>query len=241
MSDIAIGFFDPDDVLGLSGDGWVQQENNIATTHQRAQGLSAIGDEAAKHVHGELASGSVVYECHAETGNLTLPNAGAVLGASEGVDGYLVDNCQLVYSPTGYPRLTLNVHQHGENPHADEDMRQFTPSLTCPAQYGVPRTLGISNLGDVCGVRGCTYTWGVTHVDEDENGDHLAGQSRDGVETLAYEFTGHDHGEGDTPAFADPSGWDEMNDGATKGNTAADTSSLAWEKHAATAIPEVEE
>lgn len=224
MADKAINFFNPSDVLSLSASGWVQQQNNITDSVQRAQGLGATGDEAAKKTYDGKAAGSVVYDCFTETGNLTLPKVGQIAG------GYHIDSLSLVYSPNGWPRLTVNVHQHDSNSHTS-GLNTFTPSLTCPAQWGVPRALSISDLDTSAGVRGCTYTVGCTHEDESENGDHLAGENRDGVETLAYEFTVGAAALG--AEFAGPSGWDEMSDGSPKGNTSAETRSMQWEHHIA--------
>lgn len=222
MADKVVNFFNPTDVLGLGGT-WVQQENNLTDSVQRAQGLGADGDEVANTTHGGMESGTVVYESHTETAlvpALVLPLVGAVEG------GYHIDSLSLVYQPTGWPRLTVTCHQHDSNAH-EGTLNTFTPSLAdaCPAQFGIPRALGIEALDDECGVRALTYTVGCTHVDEDENGEHLAGQNRDGVETLAYEFTG------DPGAMTGPEGWDELSDGAPKSNTAAETRSIQWEHH----------
>lgn len=222
MADKAINFFNPGDVLSLAN-GWVQQEDNITDTVQRAQGLGATGDEAASQTHGGSSAGTVTYENHSDSGNLVLPKPGAVLG------GYHVDSFSLAYSPTGWPRLTINVHQHDSNSHATGDLNTFTPSLTCPAGFGVPRALGISNLDASAGVRSCNYTVGCTHLDEDQNGDHWAGENRDGVETLDYEFTTGTAGLGDL--FEGPAGWDELSDGSTKTNTSAENSSMQWTNH----------
>jgi len=219
MADIALSFFNPTDVLNLGGD-WIQQENNITHSLQRAQGLGATGDEAANKTHGGGSAGSVVYECHAETGNLTLPNAGKVAG------GVHIDNMQLTYQPSGWPRLTCNVHQHDDNAHADT-LNQFVGSVTLPAQFGIPTTV-LTGVPATCGLKGLTYTLGCTHQDEDVNGNHLAGENRDGIETLSVEATG-DIGD----AVDDPTDFDSMSDGDTKSNTAVQGTSLAWEKHIA--------
>lgn len=223
MSDIAVGFFNPADVLSLGGD-WVQQENNIVNNHQVAIGLGATGDAVAKKSHGGGSSGPVVYECHAETGNLTLPNVGKVAA-------FHIDSLQLVYQPTGWPRLTCNVHQHDDNAHAD-DRTQYAPSITLPAQFGVPAAAGgVAGAAATAAARACTYTLGCTHQDEDgATGNHLAGENRDGIETLAYEYTG-DPG----AAVTGPDGWIETSEGAgtAKSNTAAETKGLSWENHVA--------
>jgi len=227
MTELAIPFFNPADVLSLSGDDWVQQENNITETAQRAQGLDADGNEAANKRHGVTEAGTVVYECHLETGDLTLPKVGIVVG------GYHLDNFVVAYNPTGWPRLTASVHNHGANAHA-ADLRTFTPTLTLPAQFGVPRTLGEESFALTaadCGVAGMSYSCGCTHVDEDENGDHIAGQNRDGDERLTWEFTG-------VPTVTPKADWDEMSDGNVKSNTAAEKSSMSWEHHITHDVPE---
>jgi len=227
-----VPFFNPSDITGLGGD-WVVQENNLALALQRTGGLGATGDEVASKTHGGKTSGTVVLECHEETGNLTLPNAGSVAG------GYVLEKEELKYQPTGWPRLTLTLHQHSTNPHAT-GLRESVPSLVFPAQFGIPRTVDDGktpvvaqfSLGDTAaGITDLTYTLGVTHLDEDQNGDHLAGENRDGVETLSVGFTK------DPETVTGPAGWDKLNDGTTKGNTAAEKSSMAWEHHVECVVP----
>lgn len=230
MSDKAVPFFSPTDVLSLGGN-WAVQEVNLSDAYQRAQGLDAAGDEAVSETFDEKTSGTVVYEDHsASGGSLTLPTVGAVGG------GYHIDSYQVVYSSNGWPRLTVTVHKHGQNSHADGEQNEFNASVVLPTGFGCPREIldaldaTVFEVTDTdAGVRGLTYSLGCTHVDEgDEAGDHLAGENRDGVETLSVEFT-KDPGSSVT-ASAD---WDEMTDGAAQGNTAAETASMSWEHHVA--------
>lgn len=232
MADKAVPFFNPTDVLGLyvdaNGNRWIQQENGIVETLQRAQGLKANGDEAAHKTHGGAAAGPVVYECHDETGNLALPKVGEVKG------GYHIDQVQLAYQPTGWPRLTIPVHQHDSNAHEDGTLNEFSATPVFPAQFGIPRSISnaaaavVVAIGDAdAGMRAMTYTLGCTHVDEDENGDHLAGENRDGIETMQVETTKDPdtvtiHGE-----------WDKLSDGSPKSNTAAETAQIQIEHHVA--------
>lgn len=227
MSDKAVPFFNPTDVLSLGGD-MIQQSNGIKETNQRAQGLGATGDEAANKLHGGMSQGSVVYEDHTESGNLTLPNVGKVAG------GYHIDSIQVEYQPTGWPRITFNVHQHDSNPHVDADLNTFSATVDLPCQFGIPRTLELASDGVTVvfangdtdsGMRSLSYTLSCTHVDEDENGDHLAGENRDGVEQLQIGFTKDPD---TTTIHAD---WDNLDDGPDKSNTAAETGSLTLEHH----------
>lgn len=219
MSDLAINYFNPTDVLSLVSDNWIQQENNITESLERAQGLKANGDESAYKTHGGMASGSVIYECHLETGNLVLPNIGKVAG------GYLITQLQIAYQEIGWPRLTATVHQHDDNPHVDGDINTFTPSITCPAQFGIPRAFGGFSIDNAdVGIAGLTYSISCTHEDSDQNGDHIAGESRDGVETLEMNFIG-------IPTMTVPATWSEGSEGNPKSNTAAETYSFQWEHH----------
>jgi hypothetical protein len=229
MSDKAVPFFSPTDVLSLGGT-WAVQENSLSESNQRAQGLDAVGDEAAGQTYDNKTAGTIVYEDHsAAGGTLTLPAVGSVAG------GYHIDSLSLAYNATGWPRLTVTVHKHADNSHADGDMNEYSATPVFPTGFGIPRELEdaleaslFSITDDDAGLRSMTYTLGATHVDEnDEAGDHLAGQTRDGVETLAVEFT-------KIPAVVTiAAGWDEMTDGSNKSNTAAETASMSWEHHVA--------
>lgn len=226
MSDKEVPFFNPSDVLSLGGD-WVVQDNGLADSNQRAQGLKANGDEAASQLYDGKTAGTIKYECFASSGNLVLPNVGSVMG------GYHIDSISLTPQATGWPQLTVTVHQHDDNAHVDGDFNEYAPSIVFPAGYGIPRTLALVATGTAfslddtdAGMRGMTYTLGCQHQDEpDGSGNHLAGQNRDGVETLAVEFTK------DPAVVTVAAGWDEMSDGSPKSNTAAETASMQWEHH----------
>lgn len=224
MSDKAVPFFNPSDP-GLGGD-WIVQSNGIKDASQRAQGLKANGDEAAHKLFDGKAAGPVVFECHVETGNLTIPNVGSVIG------GYVVERCTLRYNATGWPQLTLDVHQHDDNPHADGELNEFAATPTFPAQFGIPRSLTIGAtsfaLTDTdAGMNSLEYSLGAVHVDESENGLHLAGDNRDGIETLNVGFTK------DPATVTAPTGWDLLSDGPDTSNTAAERGTMAWEHHIA--------
>lgn len=232
MSDKAVEFYAPTDRLTLGGN-WIAQEDTLADSFQRAQGLKANGDESARKLHDGKTSGTTVYECHLETGSLTLPKVNGVYG------GYLIDSLQLVYQAegSGFPRLTVNWHQHDSNVHVNADMNKFTTSLVFPARFGIPRSLtkvaggtGWALNDTATGMKSLTYTLSCTHLDENESGSHLAGEGRDGVEKLDIVLTGIPSGA--TPITLD-SGWDELNDQNAKGNTVASSNTLQYERHIA--------
>src|SRR3990167_7645116 len=171
MADKLVPFFNPADVLALGGT-WIQQENNLADSVSRAQGLGATGDEAASQTYDGKTSGTLVYESHAETvvtPALVLPQVGWVLGRS------LVDSWTLAYSMTGWPKLTVTVHQHDANVHADATLNEFTTTIIFPAQFGIPVSLTLVATGTAwsftdtdVGMRSLSYTLGCTHVDESD-------------------------------------------------------------------------
>jgi hypothetical protein len=222
MADKAVDFFNPEDVLAL-GAGWEQQENNIVHSQSRAQGLDGTGDEAKSVTHDAKSAGTVVYEFHG-TADTHLPPIGSVAG------GYHIDGGQTVYGEVALPRVTFNVHNHDDNAHTDT-LRQFTPTLQVIAGFGCPRDLGGITVPADAGVKSVTHSFGVQHLDESENGVHFAGENRDGMESLAYQFLG------DQGTIAAPTSWDELTHGNVKSNVAAESGSYSWEIHSATAVP----
>jgi hypothetical protein len=227
MADLTVGMFNPSDLISLGG-AWVIQEDNVTVQNGRSQGLAANGDEAAYKSYGGDSSGTLVFECQAETGTLVIPNAGAVMG------GYMIDKSDLVYRDLLFPRLTVTVHKHVANPHADGDMNEYACTVALPAQWGVPRSLEDVDEEDVfaftdanTGIKSLTYSLGCTHQDESVDGAHMAGQSRDGVETLAAEWI-------EPPATVTVAApWVSLNAGAKHGNTEAASASQSWERHVA--------
>lgn len=224
MADKAVPFFNPTDIPGIGGD-WIVQTDGIQHTQQRAQGLKADGDESTFKGYDGKSAGNVVLECHLVSGTLSVPSVGTVGGS------YFIEAAEVKYNPVGWPRLTVTVHQHDENPHS-ADLNEFASSVTLPAGFGIPRAIttgggAITLADDDAGVNDLTYTLRCTHVDElDGAGNHLAGQSRDGVETLAYGFTKEPSSVTNTDAT-----WLEMGAGPTHANTEAEKATKAWEHH----------
>ena len=230
MSATVLGFFKPTDVLSLGG-SFIPQSDTPSTTLKRAQGLLANGDEGVSKTYGSETKRVVVYEYQSPSGTITLPKLGTIVSSLH------IDSADVEYQANGWPKITVNTHQHGTNPHTTM-ANKYTPSITLPAQFGIPRGLldkATPTPADVfklstddagIGVKSMKYSISCTHLDEDnEVGEHLAGENRDGVEKLDIGLTG-------IPATVTVgSGWDKLSDGTGKSNTAADTATISLEHH----------
>ena len=227
MSDKAVPFFNPADITSLGGD-WVVQSNGITDTNQRVVGLKANGDENVSKLYDGQSNGPVMLECHEETGYLSLPEVGSVGG------GYHINSWTLAYQQNGYPQLTLNLHAHDDNTHADGEMNEYSTDLKLPAQFGIPRSIMDDATGAVtqfelvdtdAGMRALTVSLEAQHVDEPNGtGGHLAGENRGGTQKIEVETTK------DPSSVTIHADYDETEDGVAKGNTAAETSKFSWIK-----------
>lgn len=219
-----VGFFNPVDALGLAN-GWVIQSDGVKTSQQRAQGLKADGDEAAKKLYDKKGTVSLTYENFTPEGELVLPSVGEIK------NGYHIDSLNLSPQVTGWPVLTIEAHKHlGGATHADASCRIYKPSLTFEAGWGIERGFGGFDLaiGDTAiGVKTTSYSLTCTHVDELHQGVWIAGENRDGVEKFDIAFTGV--GATITP----PASWDRIDDGTDRTNQASDSDTASYEHHVA--------
>lgn len=220
-----VGFFNPVDLFAIGGDWEVQTGPSPKTSRQRAQGLKSTGDEAASKLYDEKKTVTCVYECFAASGNLTLPSVGTITST-----GYHIDKVDLSYT-TKWPKMTVSGHLHGgANNHATDDCRTYTSSLTFPAGWGIPRALAGFALavGDTAiAWASADYSLSCVHLDEPnpETGDWLAGENRDGTETMSVTLAGVG------ATITAPAGWDKTEDGNEQSNQAADTESASYEHH----------
>jgi len=212
-------FFAPTGILG--GGGWIIQNDAPGKTSQRASGLTATGDEAAKALYDVRETLTETYKLFSGTG--TLPVLGTV------TSDWHIDSVRVVLSATDWPTMTITAHKHTDGVgHAD--MKTYTPSIEAPtAAWGIPAApfgITVGTLTTV-GVSSAEYNFSVTHVDElAGDGKQLGGQNRDGVETLSVTYVG-------TTTPTGPAGWDEMETGTNASNEAASGGSAAWEHHVA--------
>ena len=224
-----VSFFNPSTTLESVFQGGTLQSFNPTKTWERAQGLKKDGDEAASKTHGAREAGSAVFKFFATTGTITLPAPGTVT-----TDGWHIDSFVCRLSNSDWPEVTLQVHKHAgsRGSHLQGSCRTYTPSLSITAGFGIAMDGGdIAGTGftlspaDTIGVTAVEYSMGVTHQDENgSDGDWLAGENRDGAETLSITTVGK--GE-----VTEPSGWDRTNNGQTDSNTAADTETWEFVHH----------
>lgn len=236
-----VTFFNPTDLidintnLSLTGSlQWILQTVAPSTTQDRASGLGATGDEAAYKDHNSKTQATLTYMCFGTSGNLMLPTVGSVL------EGYHVDSVALAYNPTGWPTLTVTVHQHTTTSHVDAACNEYSTGIVFPAQFGVPASISdntsptpgvmFANGAASIGMRSLSFNLTCTHLDETgSEGDWLAGENHDGVETLDAEFTGHV----DNADLTIAATWSKATDGYSEGNTAVNSRSISLVRHIA--------
>ena len=235
-----IDFFAPADPnLGLSAEWEFQDGGDIQHSRTRAAEPKRDGDELRSKLHDGKSTTRFVYifrQPATAVEVLTFPKVGKIAGGWH-IDGFSCswDRQQLA------PKLTVNCHRHDANSHAEDSCRTYTPSLAaipvtefgCPADFGAAFKL---TTGAVVDLRSATYAVQVSHIDElSRVGEELAGENRDGRETLSVELTGAATSEDYT------SSWDQVDDGVTPTNSGATASSFTFEHHVAHDVPEDED
>ncbi len=218
-----VGFFNANDPLTLGG-GWEVQTVSKSWTKDRKQGLKKNGDEAASKLNNQTDSLTIEYKNFESEGTLSLPPAGEIRG------GYHLDGLTLRLDPNDWPTLSIPVHKHMPTTHADDSCRTYTPSIAIDAGFGIPRN-GLGGFGVAVGDTGIgfssfEYSLTLTHVDEPgDQGDWLAGENRDGAETVQIGLIGRG------ATVSAPVGWDKLSEGEGEGNTNSDSETHSWEHH----------
>jgi len=215
-----VGFFSPADVLGLGGYNVIQRVSAVVDM-RRSSAVRDNGDEANFKTFAGKLSVLAVYDYEYESGNISLLSAGAVSR------GYHVDVAKLEYRPNAWPRLSYTLHKHASNNHSS--CYSFAPTPTFPAQFGIPRSLNVWNMGaadTTIGLRAMIYTITCKHMDEEgEDGSQLVGENNDGIEVLEIELTG-------VPAsLSIASGWVAMQNGIDRAAVSVDRQVLRYERH----------
>lgn len=243
-----IKFFDPTDpinintLLELTEDEdpkWELQTAAPEATSDRSQGLARNGDEAAWRAYNSRATNTATYKCYAATGMLKVPRTGVV------ASGWHIDTAKVDWDPVGWPTLTVTMHKHtGATNHAENSCNTFASSIALPAGMCIPETLTDGAVSEpviffdlgtsAVGLRSMSYTLACTHVDETgRDGDWLAGENRDGSETLEIEFTGQP----DDADLTIHSSFHKGGDGKPEGNTQANTRRLSLVRHIPREVP----
>ena len=229
-----IEFFNPS--CPFSFTGWdFQNEGGRKNSLDYSNELGSGGNELRHATHNGKASNSWTFVSSLESGNLSIPSAGAVPG------GWHIDQVEIKWDRAQIkPKMTVSAHLHtagrGHGSGTGNNVnlcRTYSPTITVGAvAFGVPADLGAVSLstGAVVDFRDATYTLSVNHIDETgRDGNELAGDNYDGTETLAVNFTGRI-----TPDDVEiEDGWTKTGDGETPSNTGATTADITLVKHIA--------
>ena len=212
-TDIALGGILATDVFALGGD-FEAQDSSIDAQATRASAKGANGDEVANQLHDHKTAVNCNYLYKAASGSIDVDDL--YIGKVSG--GYHIDQIQVAYSSTSWPKVTVTGHNHDDNPHADASMVEIKPSLTLPAGWGVcPGLFANSSLVSSC--VSANYTLSANHVDVlDCEGEHLAGDNSDGMEAVTAQYYG-------VPTLT-LTGWQQTSDNATDSNADFDQTSI---------------
>ena len=153
-------------------------------------------------------------------------------------NGWHIDSFTLTYNQAGFPTLSVTAHKHGTAAH--DTCRTYTPTLTCPAQFGIPDldetaadSFGGFTVDKIVGMRSLSYSMQVNHQDENKgDGSHLAGDNYDATETVAFETTGIATITAPAPATGFRP-WTCESAGENTSNVAASTASASFTRHVA--------
>lgn len=219
MADKTPGGPQATDLFSLGGDFQAQSSTND-DQESVIHALDGNGDVVASDTHGSMNSVSCVYKY---TGAATLwttttseliPKPGSIQNS------YIVTSVQVDYSPTDWPTVTITGHNHDENAHS-ADLETFSPSITLAGARGCPDLW--TNADTDSAPTSVTYTIACEHVDVDDgSGDHLAGDTYRGMETISAEYVG-------TPSLT-TTGWYVSSSNAGDSNTEFDTTAVSGEK-----------
>ena len=196
------------------GGNWMLQSANTSTSKQRAQALTAKGNEHAHAVYGTRTTESAEFTLGGTyTGDMAVPALG------DGITDYTV-----TYSETDFPQLSVSKDSAAGG-------GTFNLPFKLPARsIGVPAVIAgvYTSIGSQA-VKQLTVAVTCQHVEEmDGSGEYdpanLSGM-RDATVTLT--FTGVSGKP--SPAMAD--GWELETDNATCSNTAVDGGTATYVKH----------
>lgn len=233
-----IEFFKPSHATGTWADWELQTGSNPTLSRQRSQTLKENGDELQSVQYGAQIAHTENFKAKRVTGAAyTIPLAGEIK------EGAHVDSVEVSYTQTEAPTMNVSSHRHAtvEGVAQAHDLcRVYENTVQLPARaIGVPSVLKFKASGGTeknvftlpagIGMRSIGYTLAATHVDEaDGDGNHLAGQNHDGVETLNIEFTGKVV----IDELAIDAEWKlPDNDADGQSNTGATTKSITLTKH----------
>lgn len=235
MAVTPVTFYDPSSPFGELT-GWeIQTGGDPAKSQQQEIDYNRTGDILAGEKYDKRSTVSATYKPSTRTSgdSMYLPSVGEIL------ESYHVDSVSIAFGQTTSPTLTVAGHQHDDGSgHADGSCRTYSATPNFIVQgIGIPMTISdigateifALTLAAAVGLRSLTYTLTCTHEDElDSAGAHLAGENRDGVETLEIEFTG---GAIETIDYTLAANWFVGTETPAQGNTTVKTKSITATQH----------
>lgn len=225
-TDIAVGGILATDIFDLGGDFEPQSSgSDVQSTRESAKG--ANGDEVASALHDAKTVVSCPYLYKAASGTIDVSDLyiGKVCTSGHHIDGFTV-----AYTNNGWPLVTVTGHNHGANAHADGGMVEIASALELPAGFGCPELF--TNGGAASSCVSATYTLSAEHQDvQGKDGNHLAGDNRGGMETVAATYYG-------VPTLT-TSGWDVTTTNSTDSNADFDQTAVSATRAAARTVPPV--
>ena len=187
--------------------GWNHIDNSSPNSKDRATASDEIGNEAASNMHNERTEYSDSYETPLAG---SAPNIPAEIG--DIINSILLTRIRVETDGTSYAKMTLEGHQHADNPHTSE--KTVAHGITLDDGFGVTDFLGGTAGANASCVRS-DITIECEHLDEtDGDGDHLVGENYNPRMTANSEWVGTP-----TEPNADSS-WDIQSSSPTRGNTA---------------------
>lgn len=179
--------------------GWNEQSPDRSTNKDRKFSLSKDGEETNSVVHNPKVEVNAPYDA-ATDGTVEIPGT---LGAL--VNSLVLTSIDVKTVADEYAKLTMQGHNHEENPHAEGDCKEAAHGI--PAIYGYGAT---DFLGGTAGTGGELKSGGITikcdHIDETAGtrGTHApGGENHHGIMEAETEWLG-------SPAVASDGSWDDV-------------------------------
>ncbi len=202
--------FTPTSTITVSG--WMLQSVNRSTQKQRAQALTAKGNEHAHAYYGEQETESASFTLGGSyTGNITLPSLG---------DG--ITDFTLTYSETEFPKLDVTKNSAAGG-------GSWTAPFTLPARsIGCPSALeGIATSIGAC--KSISIAVSCQHIEEMDGSGEYDPDTYSGMRdvTVTITFTGV----AGKPSITAADGWSSPSATDSDSNTAIAAGSVVYEKH----------
>lgn len=179
--------------------GWNDQSPDRSTNKDRKFSLSKAGEETASVVHSPKIEVNAPYDA-ATDGTVDIPGT---LGAL--VNSLVLTSIDVKTNTDEFAKLTLQGHNHGENPHSAGDCKEGTHGIGPILGFGATDFLG-GTAGTDADLKSGGITIKCEHVDENAGtaGTHApGGENFHGIIEAETEWLG-------SPETATDGSWDEV-------------------------------